>query len=120
FGAGTTILFADLDVLAVGKVVNEVSADFDRYWASGSSYPVDLILPKVSSTALNEFERSAGRVAGSSAATTYMQAIQNSEFIASLLQGTLVLEWADTEMVSDDPAKGLGMAEFDAMLVSQL
>ena len=34
-------VFVDLDVLAVGPVVKDVSNDFDRYWASGSSYPVD-------------------------------------------------------------------------------
>src|SRR5690606_2633965 len=32
FGATRDMLFTDLDVLAVGPVVNDVSADFDRYW----------------------------------------------------------------------------------------
>ena len=45
FGAGQRVLFADLDVLAVGPVVDDVSRDFDRYWASGSSYPVNRLLP---------------------------------------------------------------------------
>src|SRR5690606_29921205 len=31
------LVFADLDVLAVGSIVPEVSRDFDRYWASGSA-----------------------------------------------------------------------------------
>lgn len=38
FGAADDVLFADLDVLAVGPVVQEVSKDFDRYWNSNSSY----------------------------------------------------------------------------------
>ena len=37
FAAGQDVLFVDLDVLAVGPIVDEVSRDFDRYWASGSS-----------------------------------------------------------------------------------
>src|SRR5690606_14280163 len=41
FGAIEGILFADLDVLAIGPVVQAVSDDFDRYWASGSSYPAE-------------------------------------------------------------------------------
>ena len=45
FDATEGTAFVDLDVLAVGPVVREVSADFDRYWASGSSYPVDRLLP---------------------------------------------------------------------------
>ena len=39
------VLFVDLDVLAVGPVVREVSQDFDRYWASASAYPARRVLP---------------------------------------------------------------------------
>ena len=39
FNVTTDIGFADLDVLAKGEVAEDVSRDFDRYWASGSSYP---------------------------------------------------------------------------------
>src|SRR5262249_51748001 len=44
FGASGSVLFVDLDLLAIGPVVNEVSRDFDRYWASDSSYPAARIL----------------------------------------------------------------------------
>src|SRR5690606_35190852 len=50
FGAADGLLFADLDVLAIGAVVNDVSMDFDLYWASESSYPADLILPDSGAT----------------------------------------------------------------------
>ena len=39
FGAAGAIGFADLDVLAVGPVVQQVSKEFDRYWNSASAYP---------------------------------------------------------------------------------
>src|SRR5690606_10850145 len=38
FSATEGRLFADADALAIGPVVNDVSADFDRYWASRSAY----------------------------------------------------------------------------------
>lgn len=38
FGATDNSLFEDLDVLAVGPVVDEVSQDFDRYWAIGRAH----------------------------------------------------------------------------------
>jgi putative cardiolipin synthase len=44
FGAGEGMLFNDLDVFAVGPVVNEVSQDFDLFWHSGSSYPLHQIV----------------------------------------------------------------------------
>ncbi|HEV3409632.1 MAG TPA: phospholipase D-like domain-containing protein [Chthoniobacterales bacterium] len=44
FGAAEGLLFVDLDVIAVGPIVTEVSTDFDRYWACDSSYPLDRIV----------------------------------------------------------------------------
>lgn len=43
FNAAHDGVMYDLDVLAIGKVVGEVSADFDRYWASESSYPAGVL-----------------------------------------------------------------------------
>ena len=39
FDANPTLEFADLDVLAVGDVVKEVSGSFDLYWNSELAYP---------------------------------------------------------------------------------
>ena len=39
FAAGDGAEFADLDVLGVGPVVHETSAQFDLYWNSASAYP---------------------------------------------------------------------------------
>src|SRR5690606_16627852 len=62
FGATEGVLFADLDVLAIGPVVQEVSRDFDRYWASASSYPAELILPAASAGQLDELHSMASRI----------------------------------------------------------
>ncbi|WP_312928472.1 phospholipase D-like domain-containing protein, partial [Stutzerimonas nitrititolerans] len=109
-----------LDVLAVGSVVADASSDFDRYWASDSSYPAQLILPEAGAAQLQAFADAAARMAKAPAATEYIQAIGESAFITNLLQGVLAFEWAETRMVSDDPAKGLGMAESDGLLIHQL
>ncbi|UOO76064.1 phospholipase D family protein [Neisseria sp. Dent CA1/247] len=50
FGAGTGVMFADLDVAAVGAAAKDVEQDFDRYWASESSYPAKLILENHANT----------------------------------------------------------------------
>src|SRR5574337_769648 len=39
FDASDEIVFADLDVLAVGPVARDVAADFERYWNSVSACP---------------------------------------------------------------------------------
>jgi phosphatidylserine/phosphatidylglycerophosphate/cardiolipin synthase-like enzyme len=40
FGTGDASNFVDLDVLAVGRVVRDMSASFDRYWNDELAYPV--------------------------------------------------------------------------------
>ncbi|RQS74895.1 phospholipase D family protein [Burkholderia sp. Bp8963] len=40
FSASATLQFRDLDVLAAGPVTHDISASFDTYWASGTSYPL--------------------------------------------------------------------------------
>ncbi len=120
FGATNGVLFADLDVLCVGPVVNKVSSDFDRYWASESSYPIGLILPPVDRTRLDQLATTAATVEQDPAALAYVNAVHQSNFIRQLLDGNLILEWADIKMVSDDPAKGLGKAEAEGLLAHQL
>src|SRR5690606_38643909 len=86
FGAGEAVLFADLDVLAIGKAAGDVSSDFDRYWASKSSYPVSLILPKVGTTILPQLKARAESMIQSPAAAQYTQAIKDSPFISNMLK----------------------------------
>jgi putative cardiolipin synthase len=110
FGAGQDVLFVDLDVLAIGPVVNEVSQDFDRYWASDSSYPADRVLPAVSPASISKVGAAAALVQRDDATVAYAQAIVRSPFVRDLLARELPLEWAATQMVSDDPEKALGRA----------
>lgn len=120
FGATEGVLFADLDVLSVGPVVQDVSADFDRYWASESAYPVGLIVAPVAEDQLEQLARAASRVEHTPAAASYLQALRETRLLYQLLHGKLELEWARVRMVSDDPAKGLGRAKQAGMLTHQL
>lgn len=120
FGATDGVAFVDLDVLAVGPVVRDVSNDFDRYWASDSSYPVVRLLPPASPTLIEELATAARRIEASPAAVDYMNALRASAFVRDLVEGRLALEWAATRMVSDDPAKGLGRAVPNGLLSQKL
>jgi cardiolipin synthase C len=120
FGAGEGLLYVDLDVMAVGPVVTQVSKDFDRYWASGSSYPVGRLVPPVNSDQIAEIASAAALVERDPAAIAYMNAIRNSSLVRELLDGRLSLEWAATRMISDDPAKGLGLAAPETLFPHKL
>lgn len=120
FGAAEGMLFADADVIAAGPVVHEVSKDFDRYWASESSYPADRLLPPVDPDTLAELASRASLIERDPAAAAYKNALRNSPLFREMAEGRLELEWAATRMVSDDPAKGLGLAPPEALLPEKL
>lgn len=120
FGATEGVLFADLDVLAVGPVVQDVSSDFDRYWNSISAYPVERLLPAAPAGELDRLARSAQGVERDPKADAYMQALARTPLVHQLLQGNLPLEWSPARMVSDDPAKVLDQARPDGLVAHQL
>lgn len=120
FGAAEGVLFADLDVMAVGAVVKEVSSDFDRYWASDSSYPVARVLSPADPTMIEELTSTASIVENDPAAVAYREAIRNSAVLPRLMQGGLEQEWVVTRMVSDDPGKGLGLVSKESHLTHAL
>jgi putative cardiolipin synthase len=120
FGAAEGLLFVDLDVLAVGPVVSEVSKDFDRYWACDSSYPLDRIVRSVAPAKIAEITSAAAHVERDPAALAYTTAIRDSPFVRAVVEKRLPFEWAVTRMVSDDPSKGLGRAPPEKLFHEQL
>ena len=120
FDAGQETSFVDLDVLAVGAVVPLVSADFDRYWASDSAYPVAALLPAADPHALDGLSAKAGQISLAAAAAPYREALGRSESIRRLIARELELEWTAVRLVSDDPAKALGKASARTLLPQRL
>ncbi|HET9784583.1 MAG TPA: phospholipase D family protein [Terriglobales bacterium] len=120
FGAGDSGLFVDLDVLAIGGVVSEVSRDFDRYWASGSSYPAERVLPPLTAARAEELAAAGQGVEASAAAQRYMEAVRALPIVAQMATAELALQWVEARLVSDDPAKGLGKAETGDLVISRL
>ena len=120
FDATDGTVFVDLDVIAVGPVVADVSKDFDGYWASESSYPADRLLAPADTARIARLASAATQVERDPAAAAYVQAVRDSPFVRELIEGRLALEWAPTRMVSDDPAKALGRASSETLVRHQL
>jgi putative cardiolipin synthase len=120
FDATTSVAFVDLDVMAIGPVVHDVSSNFNRYWASDSVVPVGRLLPQVNETARDEVSLAATRIRGEPRAAAYLDAVRALSFVQDLGEGKVVLEWAATLMVSDDPAKGLGRSAPERNLPAKL
>lgn len=118
FGTGNEPLFADLDVMAIGPVVEEVSKDFERYWKSKPVSPLKKVLDETND------DKSAVRLPEawrhSEAVQVYLKRLDNSAFVSQLEQGTLELTWAKSRLLSDDPRKGLGKAKRKSLLPQRM
>jgi putative cardiolipin synthase len=113
-------LFEDADALAIGPVVNAVSTDFDRYWSSQSAYPAERILRTTSAPVPDSIHGHASLVERDAAARKYVEAIARVPLMAHMLDRTLPFEWAPVRMISDDPAKGVGKGDQNALMVNAL
>lgn len=120
FAIAGDLVFSDLDILAVGPVVASVTGDFDRYWSSASSYPVEQLLPPATPQALERLHAAASRLQGDEAAAAYMNAVRELPVVRDMLDERLTFTWARTCMLSDDPAKALGLADRETLLPAQL
>jgi putative cardiolipin synthase len=121
FGAGSEVGFADLDVLAVGSVVPEVSKEFDVYWNSASAYPASSFVgaPAPNPSADLEARFAANRANPES--VSYLEAVRATTLVRELLDRKLDLEWTTAQVVYDDPAKTLDTTErTDVLLFPEL
>ncbi len=120
FGATDGVVFADLDVLAIGPAVLAIEQDFDRYWNHVAAYPVDQVAHPVAPGALEGLRRSGQALVQSPAAQDYRQALEAPPFVQHLLQAQLPMDWAVAHLVSDPPEKILGQAPSTALIGEQL
>jgi putative cardiolipin synthase len=120
FGAGEGLGFIDLDVLAGGAAVGEVEKAFDDYWACESSYPAVGLLSAATPADTARLVGLGAELAKDPAAQRYLAAVRDTTVIRDLLAQRLEVEWAPTRLLVDDPAKGLGRAPREELLLGRL
>ncbi|RBP38067.1 putative cardiolipin synthase [Roseimicrobium gellanilyticum] len=106
FGAHGDMNFADLDVIAVGPVVHEVSRQFDAYWNSTSSIGIGAIstkrvTPEQLAARRTAFEDKHVQAQSSPA----LVAVARNPLVSRLKNGNLPFLPAHAWAVYDDPEK---------------
>ena len=126
FGTGDKQNFIDLDVLAAGRIVRDMSASFDRFWNDKLAYPVQTLLDREDLEALRKAQLPASAASAPAkpvlpvtASTTVLPTVTPGEAAqadrAAMDLRTVRLTWAPSVLLVDEPGKvGPGDDEVDA------
>ena len=122
FGAREDKAFGDLDVLAVGPIVNEVSTVFDLYWNHETALPVPAFVKPLDdpAAALDALRVALDEANDAIANSDYANAVrwQVYDYIATDEE---LLDWAPYELVYDTPDKGVkGLAADEELITASL
>ena len=118
FSVAETALFIDLDVLAAGEIVAQVSQDFDRYWAAPSVHPAGQIIG--AAIRGDPVDEGLARSRSDPRFARYQDVLDHSRIVAAFAKGDLGLEWTQAILVSDDPVKGQGAVRREDLLATRL
>ncbi len=110
YGVGGGMIFADLDVLAVGAAVRDVSRQFDLYWNSPSAYPAASLAGAPGPEAAGQLEAAFAATRADAQSLAHLEAVRTTPLVRDLLAGRLGLEWTRARLVHDDPSKTLDAA----------
>jgi putative cardiolipin synthase len=121
FDATPELAFADLDMLAIGPVVPEVSEAFDQYWNSGWAYPASTLTQSATPEVLNDLRTRLNTFPQSEVAAAYIEALETSNLANALRAGNTQFKWAEAEVIHDSSEKKAHGENWQAeLLISQL
>lgn len=122
FDANPTLEFADLDVLAVGDVVKDVSSSFDLYWNNNLAYPATTLInePMTDEQAL-ALRNKLHTFLNEQKDSDYVQALRASTLAKNIREQKVEFILGDAIIVVDHPDKISSSRDANELhLVSQL
>ena len=107
FGAASHAEFSDLDVLALGPIVKDVSSMFDKYWNSDWVIPVKAF---AKGKAITEESLAQARVGfekkvEEEESSPYVAAIHQSGVLQRMQYNQMQFHWGQAVLFYDDPSK---------------
>jgi len=120
FAASEGTNFFDLDFLAVGPAVADLSRSFDDYWNSPAAYPISaLAKAPPDEQALAALRAKGEEAIAKDRDSAFVRSLPDSEPVQRLLSGQLPLQWSTRwQVLADAPMKAL--AEGEAPVRSQV
>jgi len=104
FDADPDLAFGDLDVIAIGPVVQEVSTSFDKYWNSELAYPISTLKNKVSVEKLDEVRPEWDKLIDEYKDSAYYSAYKKITTPLLSFSGNQVSNWVDIANANHRPS----------------
>jgi putative cardiolipin synthase len=121
FGVESVTEFEDLDLLAAGAAVPQVSASFDAYWNSASAYPAKRLLHAPADGTAERVREGWAELHRKPEGQLYLEEARATPLVTELAAGSLSLQWSEARVLADNPDKVLQPPERDDMnLLPQL
>ena len=106
FGANPEVNFSDLDVLAGGPVVPQVSAVFDAYWNSDVAFPITALISRPpDSETIRKLRAQLEQSLEAASRSDYTKALPDLALIRAIREKRLVPYWGSCKVIADQPAK---------------
>ena len=98
--------FGDLDVLAIGPVVREVSESFDLYWNNELAYPISTLYTETMARGILEEARNFFTTfSEEQEQSSYVQALRDSTLANNMRNNTVEYVWGKAAAIYDRPEK---------------
>ncbi len=120
FGANEGRLFADLDALMVGPVVEQAAEQFQAYWDCVAAVPLDKLFTLAKPEELDKLTERAFKLSLDPKAQQYVEAVRELPFLEKIRNHQLEFEWCEVTIVADAPSKIMGRAANMQLLSRQL
>lgn len=105
FDAKADVAFGDLDVLTIGRSVNDVSTAFDQYWNASVTFPISALLGrKGDAKKLPPLREALKAYLADEADNPYVQMAAN-RLSAQIEKGEVEYYWGSAKLLFDDPEK---------------
>ena len=107
FDAVTDVAFADMDVLAIGPIVGEISQSFDLYWNSQWTYPLALFPVDniIDETVIDAFRLVSDEHFNEAKESEYAKALRKTELTKTSGLSDLPFAWGKWTLLYDQPSK---------------
>ncbi|MGF1683202.1 phospholipase D family protein [Photobacterium minamisatsumaniensis] len=116
FSANGSIDFGDFDILTLGPIVPDISAQFDLYWNSEPASPIESIIKNIGPLSPSDVVRWEHALKAAFKGSDYIEKFSDSPLAQHVKNQTINFHWGEARLYYDLPSKVYAPDETNLML----